>query len=206
MPRDLCPYCFRPCRACRPCSVNSTGRCTGTTRPDEPASLGRLARVEGRIGASWVARDAACQRELTVVVGSVPVARPLPDVPGHVVEAVAVRSELRHRPGARVSILASISIREVPLKRVGHLVTARRELVAPRIEFTAQPTSSGELPLRFGRQAFAGPLCKGDRVGVRDLHHRVLFATREATFGAIGPTTPAAATGAPAGRALSAFV
>ena len=36
--RDSSRCCFRPCRACRPCSANSTDRCRGTTRLGAPAS------------------------------------------------------------------------------------------------------------------------------------------------------------------------
>src|SRR6185295_19824734 len=124
--------------------------------------------------------------ELFVVVGSIPGARPLPDIPGHVVKAVAVGSELLNGRDANVAILARIPVREVSLKGVGHPAAGRHELVAPRVEFAAQPTSSGELPLRLGRQTFARPPRKRDGVVVRDLHDRVPFPARQAALGAFG--------------------
>ena len=148
--------------------------------------LRRLTRVERRVRALRVTRDAACGGELRVVVGPIPVAGPLPDVAGHVVEAVAVGRELRHRPDAAVAILARVFVREV---HPGECWPSRgpwRELVAPRVELAAQPASRRELPLRFRRQPLARPRRIRHRVVVRDLHHGVLLATRQTALGAFG--------------------
>ena len=48
-----------------------------------------------------VARDGSGRSQLGVVVGAIPVAHPLPDVPTHVVEPVAVRRKLRDRRDRR---------------------------------------------------------------------------------------------------------
>ena len=47
-----------------------------------------------------VASDSASRSQLGVVVGAIPVAHPLPDVPADVVEPVAVRRKLRDRRDA----------------------------------------------------------------------------------------------------------
>jgi hypothetical protein len=47
-PGDSCRCCSRLCPACRPCRMNNTGRCTGTTRRD-PRAFSRSVRL----GRTW---------------------------------------------------------------------------------------------------------------------------------------------------------
>src|SRR5262249_12589955 len=55
---------------------------------------------------------------LTVQVDLIPVAAPLPDVAGHVVQAVAVGREGLHRRGALVAVPGGVLPRELPLPAV----------------------------------------------------------------------------------------
>ena len=105
-----------------------------------------------------------------VVVGAIPVAHPLPDVPGHVIEAVAVRRKLRDRRDARERVRAGVVIGKVPLMRVRHPLAALAELIAPRKELPGQAAARRKLPFRFGRQTLAGPLRIRQRIRVRDVH------------------------------------
>src|SRR5262245_60941375 len=73
----------------------------------------RLGRIERRDRAARIACDAACRRELRIVIGTIPVADPLPDVSRHVVEAVRIRGKLRDRREACEAVLAAVAIGKV---------------------------------------------------------------------------------------------
>src|SRR6267378_5992577 len=70
--------------------------------------FGGLRRIERSVRPLRVAGDATQRRELLKIIGAVPVATPLPDVPSHVVESVTVRGKLRHRSNAGKTILAGV--------------------------------------------------------------------------------------------------
>ena len=56
--------------------------------------LCRLGWIEWRFRALWVSRDVAGLGKLFKIIGAIPVAAPLPDVPSHVVSRDAVPSWL----------------------------------------------------------------------------------------------------------------
>src|SRR6185436_15535672 len=68
--------------------------------------LARLCGIKAGRGAAGIAGHAAGERR--VVVGSIPVADPFPDVTRHVVEAVTVGRELRHGSDAGVTVFAAV--------------------------------------------------------------------------------------------------
>src|SRR5689334_10265015 len=72
-------------------------------------------------------------------------------------------------------------IRERPLMRVGALDSVRRELIAPGIEISGEPASSGELPLSLGRQPRAGPARVRLRIRIGHMNHRMTIAAEEIT-------------------------
>ena len=120
--------------------------------------LGRLARVEGRVGALRVSCDASTPRELRVVVGSIPIAHPFPDVAGDIVQSVAVRRKLRDRPDASAAVFARVRVRgSVPDACSPSALPSGANSSPHAIHLAAQPASSGEFPLRFGRQSPARP-------------------------------------------------
>ena len=98
---------------------------------------------------AWIAASGCDDR--------VEVGRPLPDVAGHVEQAVAVGREGLDRRGALVPIGPQVLPRELALPGVGHHPALGRELVAPGVDGAVQPAAGGELPLGFGRQRLAGP-------------------------------------------------
>src|SRR6516165_4534740 len=119
-------------------------------------ALGRLVGIPWVRRALRVASDSAGCGEGLIVVRAIPVGGPLPDVSGHVVEAVAVWREGLYGRKANVSVVASVLVREVALMRVGHPLSARAEIVAPDIRLAREAATGGELPLCFRREAFSG--------------------------------------------------
>src|SRR5947207_1052914 len=83
-----------------------------------------------------------------MVLRAEPVGAPLPDVPRHVVEPVAVRREGVDRRGAIVAVLDGVAGREPPLPDVHPMLAAGRQLVAPGELALLQATPSGVLPFR----------------------------------------------------------
>src|SRR6266487_2944379 len=70
--------------------------------------LVRLGWVERRIWPVRIHCDAASLGELRVVIRTIPIAAPLPDVAGHVVKAVTIRRKFRDRCDAGVAIFARV--------------------------------------------------------------------------------------------------
>ena len=77
--------------------------------------------------------------------------------------------------------------REVALPGVGHVLAARRELVAPGELGAVQPAARGELPFGLGRQLLAGPCGVGLGIAVGDLHHRMIVEPADVAALAVGP-------------------
>src|SRR5262245_39008295 len=93
----------------------------------------RLARVVARTfgSAARILGNAARLRRIGLVLLRIPVGGPFPDVADHVVDAVAVGRERRHRRGALVPVLTQVMERKFALPGIGHRSAARRELLAP---------------------------------------------------------------------------
>src|SRR4051812_12700183 len=86
-----------------------------------------------------------------------PVRRPLPDVPAHLEQAIAVRREAPDWAGAGEAIRSEVSPREWALPGVGEVHAAWRHLVSPGKLRAFQATAGGKLPLCLRRQLLAGP-------------------------------------------------
>ncbi len=124
-----------------------------------------------------------------------PVAAPLPDVAGHVVQAVAVGRERLHRRRALVSIFRRIFIREVALEVVALRMVFVERFVAPDVLLAFQAAARRALPLGLGRQAFAGPFGIGDGVVPGNLYDGVVVpavdgAARSFRVAPVGPGLP----------------
>ncbi len=139
----------------------------------------RLRRIEAvRLAATArVVRDAARLVGVLRVTRRVPVGRPLPDVPRHVVQAEAVGGERTHgqrRPRARLGAPRKVAVPEVrePLAR-------RLRLVAPGVDGAVEAAARRVLPLGLGGQVLAGPGGEGGGVLVGDVHHRVVVEPLE---------------------------
>ena len=131
------------------------------------------------VGLTPRARRAAAGVDLDLGVrGRVEVARPLPDVAGHVEQAVAVGRERLDRRRALVAVGQQVLPRELALPGVGHHPALGRELVAPGVDRAVEAAARGELPLGLGRQRLAGPGGVGGRVLPGDVGHGVALAAR----------------------------
>src|SRR6476646_4363772 len=121
--------------------------------------LSGLAGVEALLGRRdpRVRRDAAWARDLVRVAGGKPVGRPLPDVAGDVVEAVAVRGKAADGRGALVAVELQVLPGELALPGVRHRLAVREVLVAPREYRSLETAAGGELPLGFGGQVLPRP-------------------------------------------------
>ena len=120
-------------------------------------------------GDPWISWHAARALHLVRVSCREPVGRPLPDVPGHLEEAVAVRLEARNGRGPLVSVQLQVLPRELALPRVGHRLAVGEVLVAPREDRAVETTPCCELPLGLGRQLLLRPRRVGLGVLVRDV-------------------------------------
>src|SRR2546423_2728316 len=124
---------------------------------------------------------------------------PLPDIPGHVIEPVAVRRKRADRRRAYKPVEPHVLPGEAALPGVRHWFAARELLIAPREDRSLKPAAGGKLPLRFRRQILLGPRGVGCRVFVGDVHNRMLVApvaVAARTFGmlprrAAAPVPPA---------------
>src|SRR5262249_47652369 len=87
---------------------------------------------------------------------------------------------------ARETILPCILHRKSPLVGIGHRFTFRMEIVAPGVKLSGQSATRCELPLRFGRQAFARPLRVGYCIIIGDLDDRILFPAVNTAAGTFG--------------------
>src|SRR5215469_6776639 len=87
---------------------------------------------------------------LTIVRGAIPIRGPLPDVAGHVEEAVPIRRKRTDRRRARVAVFERVVVWKLAVPRVGHDLSARLHLVAPGVHRAVQTAARGEFPLGFG--------------------------------------------------------
>ena len=106
-----------------------------------------------------------------MIVGAKPISTPLPDIPCGVVESITIRFVLVHWCSGEIAVVARVVYRELPLPDVATVITIRPKLVSPRIAFVLKSTTGGVLPLRFGGESFACPLCVGLCVVPRDVSH-----------------------------------
>src|SRR5437773_10222639 len=113
--------------------------------------LVRLGWIEWCVRSLGIAHYAASLGELRVVIRTIPVAAPLPDVAGHVVKAVTIRWKFRDRCDAGVAIFARVFHREFSLPGIGHPFPAGAKFVAPCIRFAGQSPARGKFKLGFGR-------------------------------------------------------
>src|SRR3954468_11752201 len=109
-------------------------------------------------GDARVLRDAARLLGLVWVTLREEVGRPLPHVPRHVVEAVAVRRERPDRGRTLKPVELQVLPRELALPGVRHRLAVGEVLVAPGERRALEAAAGRELPLGFGRQLLAGPL------------------------------------------------
>src|SRR5271170_4588958 len=139
--------------------------------------LGGFGRIKRSVGSLRIASNSAGCDELLVIVGTIPVACPLPYVAGHVVKAIRICRELRNWSQACEAVGAGVLIGEVSLMGIGHPFSVGAKVVSPDEGLAGLAATRGEFPLRFGGQPLARPFCVGQCIFVRDLHDGVVIFT-----------------------------
>src|SRR5262249_15485697 len=99
----------------------------------------------------------------------IPIARPLPDIADHVVEAVAVRLEAADWRGPYVAVLVGVVDGKDALPGVGDRLALGIERARP-VVLAAAAAARGEFPLRLGRELAPTPARIGERILVSDMH------------------------------------
>src|SRR5215467_6850376 len=110
----------------------------------------------------------------------IPIARPLPDIADHVVEAVAVRFEAADRRGPYVAVLVGVVDGEDALPGVGDRPARAIERARP-VVLAVAATARGEFPLRLGRQLTPTPARIGQRILVSNMHDGMIVLARNRT-------------------------
>ena len=113
----------------------------------------------------------------------------LPDIAGHVEQAIAVGRKAAHRRAAVMAVLGHVLQRERALPVVGHrlaLGVTAVLVVAPGVVGIFEPAARGVLPFGFAGQVLSGPARIGHRVLEGDVHHRVVGAPAQAAAGPAG--------------------
>src|SRR6188508_1300766 len=98
-----------------------------------------------------------------------PVARPLPDVPAHVVKPVPVRREGPDRRCSLIPVEPEVMPRELALPGVRGRSSPREVLLAPSERCAFQAAPRGQFPLGLCGEVFAGPLRVCLRVLIGDM-------------------------------------
>src|SRR6185312_9699662 len=106
-----------------------------------PAAMNAFRRAHQRVETvrrtDWVLDGAAVGVAL-VSIRQKPVAAPLPDIAGHVVEAVAVGRKGLHRRGAGEAVLEAVAVRKISLEVVALRALLGERLVAPDVFLVLQ--------------------------------------------------------------------
>src|SRR5262249_33583728 len=113
--------------------------------------------------------SARINRRLARMTRSKPIARPLPDIADHVVEAVAVRLEAADRRGPYVAVLVGIVDGEDALPGIGDRLALGIEGARP-VVLAVATAARREFPLRLGRELAPAPARIGERILVSDMH------------------------------------
>src|SRR5450755_366534 len=132
--------------------------------------LSRFAGIIGGLGSMWIARHPTRRNELLIIVGTIPVAGPLPYVPSHVVKTVAVGRILACRGDPNVSVRSGVMVGKVTLVSVRHPLAVRAKLITPYERLPGQPAPRGELPLGFCGKSLLRPPGVGLCIRVGNMH------------------------------------
>src|SRR5580658_10886635 len=148
--------------------------------------LSGLGRIEGRLWTVGIPRHAVHTRQLLVVIRAIPIARPLPHVPRHIIKTVAVRRKPPDCCDPYVVVFSGVLVWKVTLKRIGHPLSFWSKRIAPYKWLSGQSTSCRKFPFSFGRQSLPGPLGVSRSILIRDLHDRVVRLSLDTGSGAQG--------------------
>src|SRR5882724_4682140 len=98
--------------------------------------LVRLGGIERRIGTLWIARDSTFVGQGLVIIGTIPIAAPFPDIALHVVQTVAIRWKRFHRRNAGIPIFNRVFHWKFSLPGIGHPFPTGAKFVAPHVSLS----------------------------------------------------------------------
>src|SRR5258707_2427685 len=149
----------------------------------------RVTRIVARClrPAARIFRNAARLRRVSVMLSRIPVRRPFPDIADHVAQAIAVGRECSDRRGAFEAIGRKILVRKISLPGVGHVLAARKLLVAPGEFRAVQSAACGEFPFGLGGQFLAGPSGVGFAVPIGDVDDGMVIVPADVAARTVRP-------------------
>src|SRR5580658_1002914 len=136
--------------------------------------LSGLGRIEGRLWTVGITRHAVHTRQLLVVIRAIPIARPLPHVPRHIIKTVAVRRKPPDCRDPHVVVFSRVLVWKMTLKRIGHPLSFWPKLIPPDKWLSSQSTACREFPFGLGWQSLTGPFRISRSILVGDVHHRIV--------------------------------
>src|SRR5271170_5805663 len=101
------------------------------------------------LGSTRIDRHSA-GRPSTIRAGRVPVATPLPKIPRHVEQPIAVRRKRLHGGSALKAVRRQVLVRKISLPNVRLRLIIRKRRVAPNKMLSVGAATRRELPLGFG--------------------------------------------------------
>ena len=144
----------------------------------EPPRWLRVSAAAGIRGSLASSSGEFVVRELIVLVGA-----PLPDIPGHVKESVAVGGNCPTGAVPEYRSALVLIVGNVPCHTLACFGAPYRR---PTRTGHRTATSSGRFPFVFGGESFARPLGVGVRVVPRHVDHRMVHAILNGTLGLPG--------------------
>lgn len=156
-----------------------------------PLFLCGFSRIERGIRALRISGHLARAGKCFVIVRTIPVTGPFPDISADVIQPITVGCELSDRGNSRKAILGRVAAthRETSLIDIGSELPVRHDLVAPGIELSGDASSSSELPFGFCGKSFARPFGIGYRVFISQLNDGIIVLPLDRTFrsGGVSP-------------------
>jgi len=151
-------------------------------------------RRVGLVGTSGVSAQGGRAR---IGVGCEKIPTPLPDVSGHLVEAVGIGTVAFCGSGAEVPVGEGILGGKDTLPDVHAMFALRLEIVAPRVALLVKTAAGGVFPFGLGGEAFSGPGAVGDGVVPRHVDDWMVAAVFEVGAGPLGAAPGSAIDAAP---------
>src|SRR6056297_1025588 len=121
---------------------------------------------------------------LNSVADTEPVPNPLPDVTGHVVEAIPVGRKGIDGCGADEAVLRRVPEWKIALPDIHRVPAAGHKRVSPWEILTRKTSARRIFPFRLRRQPQAGPVAISHGIVPGDVYHRMGLAARDSASGA----------------------
>lgn len=122
---------------------------------------------------------------LSVIIGTIPIRTPFPDVAGHIVESVAIGRKGADRGDAFVAVRGVIFVGKFTLPNV-RLPVIGFHSFAPHEGLAIKAAAGGVFPFRFRGETFAGPFGVGGGIFPTNMDDRKFLFAFDGGSGALG--------------------